>query len=575
MALPPPSPAFKQYVEDELLRAPLVFDQAAEGTIEQLRKAMARQGAGERSVTSDLLKNLNNHRGHLGQVYTAALREQATAALPGTGSPAGAGTGGVSAAVSGAGAGAGMGAAASPGRKLTLALVEEDEVATDVELSHTIEFIKTHAEHELRELRMYVSAVVGDLDVSADHNPFRPEAQAKALWAAAQTLPLARSWQMLFMRQATGPLATVLRQSYASASTRLEAMGVEPASYRTVITTTGARRSAGVETTYTPDLYRMRESMPAPLDEAGTALRYEGQRPPAGGRRESWADIARQAPNHQDRQAVELVSRLFEAIVTDERVPPDVVLLISRLHGPAMRLTLRDSSVLDQQNHALWRFIHLVAYEAEMTPDAADPERRRLLRLAQQLIDQISADPDQRATVYRRAVHMVEDFLRQRMQRRCAAVATQVGALQKLENQLLDGGEGGPDTLGGMVDLPVMDTVPGEILDAVSSAEAPSGVADHLAGIAAGRSWLATLEIGMWLRIYLGGRWVQAQLLWVGDRGEVWLLGDGASDATWAVRRGALVRLHTAKLAKTLKVRSLLGRAAFKVQQQVASQPAR
>lgn len=557
MALPPPSPAFNQYIEDELLRAPLVFDQLAEGAIDQLRKNMARLGAGERSANSDLIKSLNNHRGHLGQVYTAALRDQAAADRKREGG------------------GSADTATPQAGRKMTLALVEEDEVAADVELSHTIEYINTHAEHELRELRMYVSAMVGDLDVSADHNPFRPEAQARALWAAAQTLPVARSWQMHFMRQATGTLAVVLRQSYAAASSRLESMGVEPASYRTVIMPGGSRRSAGVETTYTPDLYRMRESMPAPLEETGPTLRYEGQRVPAGGRRESWIDIARQAPNHQDRQAVELVGRLFEAIVTDERVPPDVVLLISRLHGPAMRLTLRDGGVLDQQSHPLWRFIHLVAYEAEMAPDTADPERRRLLRLAQQLIDQISAEPDQRPAIYRRAVHMVEDFLRQRMQRRCAAAATQVGALQKLEHQLLDGGDGGPDTLGGMVDLPVMDTVPGDILEAAGSSEPPGGVAGHVAGIAAGQAWLATLEVGMWVRVFLGGRWVQPQLLWVGDRGEVWLLGDGASDSTWAVRRGALVRLHAAKLAKTLKVRSLLGRAAFKVQQQVASQPAR
>ncbi|MBL8340436.1 MAG: DUF1631 family protein [Rubrivivax sp.] len=555
MVRPPPSPAFLQYIEDELLRAPLVFDQVAEGAVDQLRKNMARLGAAERAAVSDLIKSLNIHRSHLGQVYTASLRDQAATDRERE---------------------SGNAPADRPGgRQPTLSLVEEDEVAVDVELSHTIEYVNTHAEHELRELRMYVSAMVGDLDVSADHNPFRPEAQARALWAAAQALPTSRSWQMHFMRQSTATLATVLRQGYAAASSRLESMGVEPASYRTVIMPGGSRRSAGVETTYTPDLYRMRETMPAPLDEASGPLRYDGQRSPSGGRRESWLEVARQAPNHQDRQAVELVGRLFEAIVTDERVPSDVILLVSRLHGPAMRLTLRDSGVLDQQAHPLWRFIHLVAYEAEMAPDVADPERRRLLRLARQLVDQISAEPEQRATVYRRAVHMVEDFLRQRLQRRCAGAATQIGALQKLEHQVLDGGDGGPDTLGGMVDLPVMDTVPADILDAASSAEVPTDMAGHLAGVAAGQAWLATLEVGTWVRIFLGGRWVQPQLLWVGDRGEVWLLGDGASDSTWAVRRGALVRLHAAKLAKTLKVRSLLGRAAFKVQQQVATKPAR
>lgn len=547
MVRPPPSPAFIQYIDDELLRAPLLFDQVVEGAVDQLRRGLARLGASDRSATSDLIQGLTAHRGRLAEIYTNSLRQQASDARAHE-------------------ATAPASVQAVSVRSKNLALVEEDEVAVDVELSHTVEFVKTHAEHELRELRSYVAALVGDLDVSADHNPFRPEAHARALWAASQSLPTSRGWQMHFMRQATAPLAAVLRQSYAAASTRLESMGVEPASFRTVIMPSGSRRSAGVETTYTPDLYRMRETMPAPLDD-GAPLRYEGQQSGVGGpRRESWTDIARQTPNRLDRQAIELVGRLFEAIITDERVPPDVILLISRLHGPAMRLTLRDAGVLDQQNHPLWRFIHLVTYEAEMAPDTADPERRRLLRLAKQLIDQIASEPDQRPVIYRRAVLAVEDFLRQRLQRRLTAAATQVGALQKLEHQVLDGGEGGPDTIGGMVDLPVMNHMPSDTLPDGQDAAGPMSNSD-----AAG-TWLASLDVGTWVRLFLSGRWVHAQLLWTGDRGEVWLFGDGGSDATWAVRRGALLRLHGAALAKTLTMRSLLGRAALKVQQQVAVQ---
>jgi len=555
MARPPPSPAFVQYVDDELLRAPLLFEQVAGGTVDQLRRSLASLNGADRSATSDLIQGLTTRRDALARIYTDTLREQAASDRARLGAPPPAATG-----------------AATPspfgGRGPSLALVEEEEVAVDVELSHTIEYIKTHAEHELRELRSYVAALVGDLDVSADHNPFRPEAHAKALWMAAQGIPASRSWQMHFMRQATPPLAGVLRQSYAAASSRLEAMGVEPASHRTVIMPSGSRRSAGVETTYTPDLYRMRETMPAPLDD-GAPLRYDGQQgtgAAAAKRRESWVEVARQAPNRLDRQAIELVGRLFEAIVTDERVPPDVILLISRLHGPAMRLTLRDAGVLDQQSHPLWRFIHLVAYEAEMAPDKADPERRRLLRLAQQLIDQIAGETDQRPGVYRRAVQAVEDFLRQRLQRRLTAAATQIGALQKLEHQVLDG-DGGPDTLGGMVDLRVMGEMPTDDADETLS-DASTLAPNHVAASV----WLNSLEVGTWVRLSLGGRWIHAQLLWTGDRREVWLFGDGASDATWGVRRGALLRLHGAALAKTLTMRSLLGRAALKVQQQVAVQ---
>jgi hypothetical protein len=72
------------------------------------------------------------------------------------------------------------------------------------------------------------------------------------------------------------------------------------------------------------------------------------------------------------------------------------------------------------------------------------------------------------------------------------------------------------------------------------------------------------------VRLLMQGRWVQAQLLWPGDKKEVYLFGDGASDATWAVRRGALLLMHAGGLAKPLKMRSLVGSAAARVQDEVA-----
>jgi hypothetical protein len=83
--------------------------------------------------------------------------------------------------------------------------------------------------------------------------------------------------------------------------------------------------------------------------------------------------------------------------------------------------------------------------------------------------------------------------------------------------------------------------------------------------------WLDTLKPGDWVRMFLQGRWVRARLLWPGERGEVFLFGDGASDVTWAVRRGALLAMHAARLAKSLKERSIVGSAAARVQEQMAS----
>jgi hypothetical protein len=538
MAAPPVSRALLQFVEDEMLRAPLLFDQLIEGTLDHARKSLPEMPPLQRSAMADLMQALQSHREHLNEYFVLSLREQVNVEL----------------------ARHAPREAQRPGKAPALALVDEDVVALDVQLSHTIEAIKSVAEYELRELQTFTSALVGDMDVARDHNPFRAETYARALWAAAQALPLSRGHQVAFMRHSATPFALLLRKSYAASSSRLESMGVEPAAYRTLILPAGSRRGRAGEPTLNPDLHGMRETMPAPLDES---LAYEGQAPQSP-RRETWTEIARHAPNRADRQAIELVSRLFDAMLADERVPADVGLLLSRLHGPSMRLALRDPGLLDQGQHPLWRFVNQFVYAAEMAPDPADPERVQLLKLAQGTIDQLASEPEQTTAIYRWARERLEAFLHQRLKRRLAAAASQIGALQKLEDRLTEGQQT-PSTMHGMLDVPQLDTVPAELLEETTPA-APA-LEQH-------GEMLARLRPGDWLRMFLQGRWVQAQLLWPGERHEIWLFGDGASDATWAVRRGALLMMMSHGLVKALRQRSIVGTAAGRVQEQVAAQGA-
>ncbi len=551
MSVRPVSRALQRFVEDELLRAPLLFDQVVDGTLEHAHAAMPAMPPVQRAAIADLLESLLAQRARLADYFTRSLSEQAKRELAG-GAPQPTTTA--------------PSAPDAAAKQKSLSLVDEAVVAMDVELSHTIEAIKSVAEYELRELQTFTAALVGDMDVAADHNPFRAETYAHALWAAAQALPLSRGHQVAFMRHAGTPLAQMLRKSYAAAASRLESMGVEPAAYRTLILPAGSRRGwLPGETTFSPDLHHMRDTMPAPQDAMPTsAMRFEGQRTPtttsALQATESWREVARSTTNPVDRQTIELVSRLFEAMVADERVPRDVGFLISRLQGPAMRLTLRDGSLLDQDKHPLWRFINRLVFEAEMTPDPADPDRALLLAAAQGTIDRLASEPEQNTGLYRWALDRLEALLQKRLARRLSAASSQIGALQKLEDKLCAGGAV-PSSLHGTLDLPQLDTVPADLLDAVGT-KAPASPSEQ--------AWLDELRPGDMVRMFLQGRWVQARLLWPGERHEIWLFADGASDETWAVRRGALLTMKAERLAKTIKQRSIVGSAAARLQETLA-----
>jgi hypothetical protein len=538
MAPPPIPPLFQQFVDDEMLRAPLLFDQLVEGTADAVRRDMASMPSVQRTAVADLLHALKTYQPRMGEYFMRSLGEQVKTELSQLAPKP----------------------VAKSHKPQTLSLVDEEEVAVDVELSHAIQKIKSVAEYELRELQAFVAAIAGDLDVSKDHNPFRAETLARASWAAAQALPLSRSHQVAFMRHASGPLAQLMRTSYAASTSRLESMGVEPASYRTMIVPSGSRRGGrSMESTFNPDLRRMSETMPAPLETPSAPSSMAGPRRHGGP--EHWSEVARATPHRADRQAVELVSRLFEAMHTDPRVPADVLILISRLHGPGMRLALRDRTLLDDQNHPLWRFVNQFAFAAEMSPDAGDPERVMLLKMGQATIEQLASEPTQNSGLYRWALERLDGFLGKRLTRRLAAVATQIGALQKLEEKLTRN-QGPPTTMSGTLDYHQLDTVPAEFMDAMPPAAAPGNTAGE---------WLASLKTGDWVRMFFKGRWVRAQLLWTGECREFLLFGDGASDETWAVRSAALGLMHGNGLIKTLKQRSFVGSAAARVQEQVGA----
>ena len=140
-------------------------------------------------------------------------------------------------------------------------------------------------------------------------------------------------------------------------------------------------------------------------------------------------------------------------------------------------------------------------------------------------------------------------------------MASQLGALQKLEQKMM-AGQATPTTMHGTLDVPQLDTVPGALMDDSGATRSSSLDAED---------WLEHLEVGDWVRVFLQGRWVHAQLLWAGEQREILLFGDGGSDATWAVRRGALLMMQSNRLLKDLKQRAIVATAAIKVQEQLTA----
>jgi len=541
----------QRFVEDELLRAPLLIEQVLDGAIDVIRKDAPAMNPRERSLAADLQRGLMSARPRLVSEFVRALTAAAQHKLDDVHSTT-------------------PGLPSGPG---ALSLVDEGEVEVDVEISRAIEAIRSVAEFELREVMSYVSALVGDMDVARDYNPFRADVMARAMWSAAQALPMPRPYQLALMRHACMPLAQLVRKSYAGACARLESMGVEPAVYRTIITFGGSRRAALQSDSFFDAGSNRVDSQPKPsldqvLQRTDELLR---RLPPDGDRRErerlrnlQQQELVSSASSEVDRDLIELLSKLFDAVLGDRRLAPDIQTAVSRLQAPALRLALHDAGTLDNYTHPVWLLMDRIALQGDLHPPPGDPDRTRMLRFVHGLLDTLAQEQARDADAFRWARERVLAYERHRFEQRRTAAEPELHALQERDDRAV-GAEGAPTTTHAALDVGQLDTVPAELLDELP-AQPPAKPADVA-------EWLQGRRSGEWFRMFMQGDWVHAQLLWYGNHREYWLFADAASPRTWAVRRRALEKLYSQQLLTLLQPRSLIRDAADRVLRRMTGEP--
>ncbi len=521
-------PTLQDFIDDELLRVPMTLDLVIDAVQQRWRERLppqARSGAG-----IDPARVLQLHRNELTARALAVLRASAQEDLRAT-QP-------------------GSRSADKPADKPSprpaagpalaeLALIDEADVAVDIEIARCTQAVKLHAEIVLRELQTYTSALVNDPNVARDTNPFRPERLVRALWAGVQVLPMTRPLMAAFLGDAAKPLANTLQRAYAAACRRLEEQGVTPASYRTIVTsgvTTWGQTSGRYQV---PDGLRgLRDSMAAPLD----ALPARRSAPAANG-----PPAPATGGNAPDPALIALLARLFEAIQGDFQLAPETVALMQRLQPTALRVALRDPSLLDRYDHALWRFMDQLAHDLTLSPPS---QRLRLLGLGRNLVDHLANAELNEVRASHGFAWALERLLaaqRHALNQAITAAQPQIATLERIAADTASA-----STSGMPLDITTLDTVPAALLP---EAAPQSG------------GMLATIGLppGAALRAYLQGERRTLVSLWQDGQHELALLREPATEQLFAVRQSAMARLQAEGLAFPYKVRSLVRRSADKV----------
>jgi len=317
----------------------------------------------------------------------------------------------------------------APGGLGSLQLMDENRVESEIGLSRAIQEIDTIAEWELRELQTFTSTLRGQDHTTAESNPLRPRAYAKALAEAAGALPILPAQQSLLLRISATAMAPLLKSAWAAATSRLEGQGVTPSIYRTVVFAPGARsRVPAVNVTQPGALDALRRSMPegdataaspGDLDDALSRVEALLSRMPSvsGGTGaaprllEHRATLLATTGASVERQVIELIARLFEVIVSDPGLNPALRAQLGRLQVSALRIALHDHEMLDRHEHPVWMFMTRLVDAASCYPNPGDARLVALLTFSGQLVDELTVQGSQGAEAYTRSLAALESFL--------------------------------------------------------------------------------------------------------------------------------------------------------------------
>jgi hypothetical protein len=439
--------------------------------------------------------------------------------------------------------------------RLELSLVDDDEVTADIEIARVVERANVELEDPLRELRTYTSALVGDVNTARDTNPLRPEVWVRSLMAAAHSVPISRAMQLALLRAATAPLIQALHDSHAAACARLQAQGVTPSAHRTVV-------NEGV-TTELSDAMRVRraldraddereqaQALPASVEELlqrleqGLSARPQVDTGSLRGDAAASGGAASPAAARREQRTVERLSDLYDAILSDRRLPRESLPLLSRLYPAALRQTLAEPALVDDSAHPLWRFMDHLAFLVQ-TRAVGDPKGNITFAqgLVEQLVNQHAAD----ARPFQSAADRLAVLERQRFARAVAAAGADIA------------------TLGASMRATAADHLPSvpQSLDAGGPESQPAPL--RRGADAEPADAVDTWRAGTWLTLFLRGQWRRVLILWRAPSPGPLLLLDANEARHWALRPAALDRLARAGLARALTPRSLMRDASGRV----------
>lgn len=361
---------------------------------------------------------------------------------------------------------------AEPGRRPTgwseLSLMDDSAVDALVAADRIGKALAHGCEWELRDVESFVGALLNDAEAGPDRNPVRPEVVARALMRAVDELTDQASLRQTLSEEITRSLSLQMKLCYADLAVQFRQHGLKAQDLRALTSESSPR--AGAEAAGTaaggeaaPAAPGEPGAAPAPIGARGglghvepvvmdLLRRLHGASPAIslaaladpsaaaampGNLIQLHRDELRQATHTPlDHMVIDVVASLFDAILADPKVPPQMARLLGRLQLPVLRAALGDTSFFAKRNHPVRRFVNRLASLACSFEDFGRDPGLSFLKRVSELVEEIAGGDFERIKTYENQLDQLDAFIAAQAQQTLQAQGQDTAALLERKEAL-------------------------------------------------------------------------------------------------------------------------------------------
>lgn len=111
-----------------------------------------------------------------------------------------------------------------------------------------------------------------------------------------------------------------------------------------------------------------------------------------------------------DHLVIDVIGSLFDAILADPRIPPQLARQIARLQLPVLRAALGDASFFASRRHPVRRFINRIASLGAAFDDFSEAEARDFLAKVRDLVQDVVEGDFEQIEIYETKLQALEEF---------------------------------------------------------------------------------------------------------------------------------------------------------------------